>query len=116
MPNYGLQAGEARSKGILECYRKVCKRKLGSYSETGLRCNCGKLVKPAYQIAKNRVKLVGSHPGGMNLGAAGSSMTNLHSSSSDLGKYQQTMVQTYGTNPAVMASKEHLNGRADPRS
>lgn len=58
MPTYGNSDNQAR--GTLECYRKVCKRKLGQYSMQGLRCNCGKTIKPAFQILKNKVKLVGS--------------------------------------------------------
>lgn len=46
MPGYGTD--ENASKGTLECYRKVCKRKLGQYNKDGIRCNCGKTVKPGY--------------------------------------------------------------------
>ena len=85
MPNYGSTESN-KMKGTLECYRKVCKRKLGQFNMQGLRCNCGKLIKPGFQIAKNRVKLVGSNSTMVNLGSSGNSMTNLQSSS-DLGKY-----------------------------
>ena len=47
MPNYGVPTNE-KARGVLECYRKVCKRKLGQYSMQGIRCNCGKMVKPAF--------------------------------------------------------------------
>ena len=75
-----------KDRGVLECYRKVCKRKLGHYSVQGVRCNCGKAIKPGFLIAKNKVKLVESHSTHINLGASNNSLTNLLSSS-DLGKY-----------------------------
>ena len=42
-----------KDRGVLECYRKVCKRQLGQYSIQGIRCNCGKTIKPGFLIAKN---------------------------------------------------------------
>ena len=88
-------------RGTLECYRKVCRRKLGQYSFAGLRCNCGKTIKPAFQIAKNKVKVVASQSTSINLGASGSSLQHLISSS-DLGKYPAAATGTasisYGTN------------------
>ena len=75
-----------KSRGVLECYRKVCKRKLGQYNIQGIKCNCGKTIRPGIQIAKNKVKLVGTQSN-INLSSAGNSMTNLHSSNSELGKY-----------------------------
>jgi hypothetical protein len=57
MPNYGGISQE--NKGVLECYRKVCNRKLGTYNMEGIRCHCGQTIKPGFQIAKNKVKLVG---------------------------------------------------------
>ena len=84
MPNYGTS--EFKPKGTLECYRKVCKRKVGQFCEQGLRCNCGKMIKPGNQILKNRVKLVGANSTTVHLGSSGNSMTNLQSNS-DLGKY-----------------------------
>ena len=66
-----------KDRGILECYRKVCKRKLGAYSMTGLRCNCGKTIKPGFSISKNKVKQVGSQSTGLGLGMySGSSLNN----------------------------------------
>lgn len=73
---------------MLECYRKVCKRKLGQYNKDGLQCNCGKVVKPGYAINKAKVKMVGQNVNQANLGQNNSnSITNLHSSSSELGTY-----------------------------
>lgn len=84
MPGYASENNA--TKGPLECYRKVCKRKLGQFNKDGIRCNCGKTVKPAFQINKTKVKQVGQNMTHVNLGQSGSSSHNLHSSS-DLGKY-----------------------------
>ena len=46
----------------------------------------GKMIKPAFAIAKNKVKLIGANPGNINVNSNGGSTSNLHSSS-DLGKY-----------------------------
>ena len=55
------------------------------------------MVKPAFQIAKNKVKLVGgSSSTNINLGPTSNSMSNLQSSS-DLGKY--TINSGASTNP-----------------
>ena len=51
---------EEQGRGVLECYRKVCKRKLGQFNMQGIKCNCGKTIIPGFQIAKNKVKLVGT--------------------------------------------------------
>ena len=83
MQSYGTD----KTQGVLECYRKVCKRKLGQFSiKLGVRCNCGQHIKPAFQIAKNKVKLVGAQSTQVNLGSSGNSLANLQSNS-DLGKY-----------------------------
>ena len=47
MPNLRADSTE-KSKGILECYRKVCKRKLGQYNLQGIKTNCGKTIKPGF--------------------------------------------------------------------
>ena len=98
----GQQSG---TSGVLECYRKVCKRKLGQFSTQGLRCNCGKTMKPGFSIAKNKVKLVGSQSTVINLGQNGNSLSNLLSSS-DLGKYPVASnglqsINSYGSNSGV---------------
>ena len=91
MPTYGDLEG-AKPTGTLECYRKVCKRKLGQYNLQGIR-DCGKMIKPAFQIAKNKVKLIGAQSTNVNLGSGGGSQSHLHSNS-DLGKYNNS-----GSNP-----------------
>lgn len=54
----------------------------------GLRCNCGKMIKPAFSLAKNRVKLVDTNnTASINLGANINAFANLISNS-DLRKYQ----------------------------
>ena len=99
MPSYGTNDIE-KARGILECYRGVCKRKLGLYStQQGLKCSCGKMVRPAFQIAKNKVKMLGVLSNNVNLGSSTNSLTNL-ASGSDLGKYMPLSAQQspYKTN------------------
>ena len=68
MPCYGSNDID-KQRGILECYRGVCKRKLGMYStQQGIKCSCGKMVKPGFQIAKNKVKVVGAIYNNGNMG------------------------------------------------
>ena len=78
----------------------------------GVRCNCGKTVKPGFAIAKNKVKVVGSKSTTINLGpASGNSLSNLFSSS-DLGKYPTaTGINSYGTHGsnANRSQEDHGN-------
>ena len=76
------QAQLKKPSGTLTCYRKVCKRKLGYFKMEGERCENGHFVKPAFVIAKNKVKPVTSTSNiAMNFGASN------HASNSDLSKY-----------------------------
>jgi len=53
----------------------------------GLKCNCGKFIRPGFQIAKNKVKLIGTQSNIINLSSAGNSLTNLIANNSELNKY-----------------------------
>lgn len=114
MPNFRSESME-KSRGVLECYRKVCKRKLGQYNLQGIKCNCGKTIRPGYQITKNKVKLVGTQSN-INLSSAGNSMTNLHSTNSELGKYSMSniasnlaAVQPYASAAAAANPAQNIN-------
>ena len=94
-----VEAAGARKSGTLECYRKVCKRKIGSFSLAGgLPCNCGTHVRPqAFQIFKNRVKpLRGNNLSSLsgNIGSSTFSAFGLNSvlgSTNDLQKGDRTI-------------------------
>ena len=77
-----------KSSGPLACYRKVCQKKLGQFTLEGQRCNCGHFVKPAFAIARNRVKTVTSTSNiTMNFGG------HNQASNSDLSKYSTGLDQ-----------------------
>ena len=89
-----------KQTGTLNCYRKVCKKKLGTFSNQGLRCNCGHFVKPAFQIAKNKVKPVGNNSTNLNI------IGQNQASSSDLSKYSTDPFHTQLTAPTILYTPE----------
>ena len=52
----GTSTAMKQLSGTLTCYRKVCKKKLGSFSIQGLRCNCGHYVKTSFPDIEEQSK------------------------------------------------------------
>ena len=50
------QGVKTQASGFLFCPNQGCNAKLGQFSHSGLKCNCGQSVMPAYQIFKSKVK------------------------------------------------------------
>ena len=66
----------------------------------GIKCNCGKTIRPGFQISKNKVKLVGTQSN-INLSSTGNSMTNLHNNNSEMGKYSISNSNVANAQPYV---------------
>ena len=98
--------GTAKDRGVLLCYRKMCRRKLGNYSMNGLHTNEGRLIKPAFQIAKNKVKLIGSQSTSIN---HGQSTSNLLSSSDLVGKQMPLAASNASLNQYGSAGNNNLS-------
>lgn len=45
-------------QGYLDCPKPTCNYRLGQYSWSGLKCNCGRVVTPGFQIYKSKVKQI----------------------------------------------------------
>lgn len=75
----------------------------------GIKCNCGKTIKPGFQIAKNKIKLVGAQSN-ILMSSAGNSHTNLHSSTSELKTYN---ISAPGNTPYVSQNVNFNNAARD---
>ena len=82
---------------MLECYRKVCKRRLGQYS----------LNPPTFKIDKNKVKQVNAQTSVTKVGGSHqpSMLSSNNNSSSDLGNQRFSQNSPYGTANSVMLTE-----------